>query len=145
VINETQSETYLLRLTPAEKNKIKSNATLCNMSMNKYILSCINRKRIIICTELPELIYNINCIGNNINQIARYANTNHEISKNQFYEINRQIHKCHHEIHKFVKFMVEPEKKMSNQQDSETNEMLSEILNSLKSLDARMMKIEKRR
>ena len=87
----------------------------------------------------------INCIGNNINQIARYANTNHEISKNQFYEINRQIHKCHHEIHKFVKFMVEPEKKMSNQQDSETNEMLSEILNSLKSLDARMMKIEKRR
>ena len=79
---ERKTEKLLLRLTPTEKRNVAYHAQLMNVSVNEYISLLIRRKRIVICENIPELIYQIQKIGNNINQIAAIANTNQYISKN---------------------------------------------------------------
>ena len=63
---ETKTERLQLRLTPMEKRNVAYHAQLMNVSVNEYISLLIRRKRIVICENIPELIYQIQKIGNNI-------------------------------------------------------------------------------
>ena len=56
---ETKTERLQLRLTPMEKRNVAYHAQLMNVSVNEYISLLIRRKRIVICENIPELIYQI--------------------------------------------------------------------------------------
>lgn len=72
--NFKKTERIEIRLNQEEKKNIAFHSKLMNISMSEYILLNIRRKRIVICENFPELIYQISRIGNNINQIAAIAN-----------------------------------------------------------------------
>ena len=93
--SEKKSECLLLRLTPSDKQKASHNANLLGISMNEYIVRCIRLKRIVICENLPELIYHLGKIGTNINQIAAVANTNEYVSVNNVEEVKKLMKDCY--------------------------------------------------
>ena len=107
--SERKTDSMLLRLTPTEKQKIAYHADLMNISRNEHVSLCIRRKRIVICENFPELIYQLSKIGNNINQIAAVANTNKYISEKSIQEIKSLMLKCYDLMNEFISFIAEPE------------------------------------
>jgi hypothetical protein len=89
----TKTAKIELRLTPAEKEKLKENAERAKLTMSKYILMLADAKPIIVVEEFPRALKEIRSIGVNINQIARIANSNKYISKKQIEEYERQYGK----------------------------------------------------
>lgn len=80
-----------IRVTESEKKKIKENAKGSNFTVSDYSRKLILKKKIakpkyshedalMIVTELRETKKALNKIGNNINQIAKLANTNPVLS-----------------------------------------------------------------
>lgn len=64
------------RLSSDLKEKIKRESEKSNMTMSQYINSCLNNKSIVIIENGKEIYFELNKIGNNINQIARKLNSN---------------------------------------------------------------------
>lgn len=79
--------------TAAEKEKIEQNAKDNGMDMSRYLRTmglegCIIN---IDFTELKNLIYEVNKIGNNINQIAYHVNRDHIVYRSDIEELKLQI------------------------------------------------------
>jgi hypothetical protein len=89
----TKTAKIELRVTPAEKEKLKENAERAKMTMSRYILKLADEKPIIVVEEFPKALKEIRSIGVNINQIARIANSNNYISKKQIEEYDGQYGK----------------------------------------------------
>lgn len=139
---ERKTENLHLRLTPTEKKNINNNAKLMNVSVNEYISLCIRRKRIVICENFPDLIYHLSKIGNNINQIATVANSNQYISINNVSEVKDLMEECVNAINDFISFIAEPESGYEKGNSFKNSELLTEISNSIKIINNRLMKIE---
>lgn len=139
---EILSEKYLLRLTPSDRRKIEQNASKMKLSMNKYILLTLRRKRIIICENLPELISQIQRIGNNINQIVRVANTNQYVSIKNVDEVKKLMAECRNLLKAFVDYYGDS----SDESDSEAvkYEALDEIKVALRMMNNRLETLEKK-
>lgn len=139
---EILSEKYLLRLTPSDRRKIEQNASKMKLSMNKYILLTLRRKRIIICENLPELISQIQRIGNNINQIVRVANTNQYVSIKNVDEVKKLMTECRNLLKAFVDYYGDS----SDESDSEAvkYEALDEIKVALRMMNNRLETLEKK-
>lgn len=131
---ETKTERLQLRLTPMEKRNVAYHAQLMNVSVNEYISLLIRRKRIVICENIPELIYQIQKIGNNINQIAAIANTNQYISINNVSEVERLMKECYNLLNGFIDFISEPEKNYLQNDTSKISEQLESIVTSMKTM-----------
>ncbi|SCX15444.1 mobilisation protein (MobC) [Ruminococcaceae bacterium P7] len=131
---ERKTEKLLLRLTPTEKRNVAYHAQLMNVSVNEYISLLIRRKRIVICENIPELIYQIQKIGNNINQIAAIANTNQYISINNVSEVERLMKECYNLLNGFIDFISEPEKNYLQNDTSKISEQLESIVTSMKTM-----------
>ena len=58
-----------LRLTDDEKKMFQEKAAAANMNMSEYVRALVNRKKIVVAPELPELLRQIIKIGTNVNQI----------------------------------------------------------------------------
>lgn len=140
--NEKKTETMLIRITPTEKKNIAYHAQLMNVSKNEYVSLCIRRKRIVICENFPELIYQLSKIGNNINQIAAVANTNKYISANNIEEVKKLMQNCYNIMNDFISFISEPENDYLQDNSSKISELLGEVSNTLKSMNVRMIGIE---
>lgn len=140
--NEKKTEKMLLRLTPTEKKNIDYHAQLMNISKNEYVSLCIRRKRIVICENIPDLIYQLSKIGNNINQIAAVANTNKYISANNIEEVRKLMQNCYDILTEFISFISEPENDYLQDNSSKISELLGEVSNTLKSMNVRMIGIE---
>ena len=91
---ERKTENLHLRLTPTEKEIITQNAALLNVTVNRFITNCITRKRIVVCEGLPDLITALSKIGNNINQIARMANSTRHITTSSINEVEKLMEDC---------------------------------------------------
>lgn len=141
---ERKTEKLLLRLTPTEKNNIAYHSKLMNISQNEYISLCIRRKRIIICKDFPELIYQLSRIGNNINQISAIANTNKYISVNNVTEVQKLMEQCYGLINDFISLISEPENDYREIEKSNMSALLGELVNSNKLMNERMLKIEEK-
>lgn len=139
---EHKTEKLLLRLTPSEKLTISRNAKLMNVSMTEYVSLCIRRKRIVICENFPDLIYHLSKIGNNINQIAAIANSNQYISINNVSEVKALMEECVNVMNDFISFIAEPESGYEKGNSFKNSELLTEISNSIKIINNRLMKIE---
>ena len=82
-----------VELTPAQYQRLVTQAKQCGLSRRAYLVRLIEgtpvRPR--PSQEIKELRTEIHHIGNNINQIARMANTNVFISKSDVQEVNEQL------------------------------------------------------
>ena len=58
-----------LRLTEDEKKMFQEKAAAANMNMSEYVRALVERKKIVVAPELPELLRQIIKIGTNVNQI----------------------------------------------------------------------------
>lgn len=140
--NEQKTVSMHLRITPTEKNNIAYHANLMNVSQNEYISLCIRRKRIVICENFPELLYQLSKIGNNINQIAAIANKNEYISNTNIEEVKKLMQKCYDQMNAFISFIVEPEADYLKGDSAKMSDLLSELVNLQKSMNSRLIKIE---
>lgn len=82
-----------LRCTEIEKLEIEKLASEHNMSINAYLLRMALEGCIINVdfSELKKLTYEINRIGNNINQIAYHVNLDHAVYQSDMEEVKRQM------------------------------------------------------
>ena len=141
--SEKKSECLLLRLTPSDKQKASHNANLLGISMNEYIVRCIRLKRIVICENLPELIYHLGKIGTNINQIAAVANTNEYVSVNNVEEVKKLMQDCYGKFEDLLSFITEPENNGVQNGTGDIAEMFSELTVAVRTMNTRLKKIEK--
>lgn len=58
-----------LRMTVEDKKMIQDKAAAANMTMSEYVRALVDRKKIVVAPELPELLRRIIKIGTNVNQI----------------------------------------------------------------------------
>ena len=61
-------------MTAEEKKEIAAKAKQAQMSLTEYLIDC-SRKTTINITDLSAILAELKRIGNNINQIARKANS----------------------------------------------------------------------
>ena len=141
---ETKTERLQLRLTPMEKRNVAYHAQLMNVSVNEYISLLIRRKRIVICENIPELIYQIQKIGNNINQIAAVANTNQYISINNVSEVERLMKECYNLLNGFIDFISEPEKNYLQNDTSKISDQLESIFSSIQMINKQIAEIREK-
>lgn len=64
------------RLSKKLKEKIKLESGKSNLTMSEYINRCLKNKSIIVIENGKEIYYELNKIGNNLNQIAKKLNSN---------------------------------------------------------------------
>ena len=80
-----------LRMTPEEKENLKSKAAEAHMTVSKYILHLSQTKRILLKDDIAELTVEISRIGNNINQIAHIGNTQKFVYKAQLNDVMKHL------------------------------------------------------
>lgn len=83
------------RLSKKLKERIKLESQKSNMTMSEYINRCLRNKSIIVLENGKEIYYELNKIGNNINQIAKKLNSNISTKKDleQLTNISEEIRK----------------------------------------------------
>ncbi|MBY7009282.1 MobC family plasmid mobilization relaxosome protein [Clostridium botulinum] len=79
--------------TEEEKKIIDKKAKELKLDRSKYLRKVALQEPIINVdmSYLNNVIYELNKIGNNINQIAKYTNTNHALYKNDIKEIQEKM------------------------------------------------------
>ena len=88
------------------------------------------------------MIYQLSKIGTNINQIAAIANTNEYISIKNVDEVISLMKECYGVLSQFISFISEPEKEDWQTDTETTSQLLSDLVNSVQSIDSRLLKIE---
>lgn len=85
----TRPIAVLFRLNEKEHRHLKKQVELSGFSTEKYIRSLIAGSEIRQRPpgELPKLLRELSAIGNNINQIARIANTNENVREEDIEQI----------------------------------------------------------
>lgn len=134
---EKKSEKILLRLTPTDKKNASYHAGLMGISLNEYIARCIRLKRIVICENLPDMVYHLSKIGTNINQIAAIANINQYVSVNNVEEVKKLMKDCYAKFEEFLSFINEPEFN-----ENLLSETLSDLTVAVKAINKRLQNIE---
>ncbi|MEE3492632.1 MobC family plasmid mobilization relaxosome protein [Ruminococcus sp.] len=74
IVNRKRNQTISIRLTAAEKKEIATKAKQAQMSLTDYLIAC-SRQTEIKVTDLSGILIELKRIGNNINQLARKANS----------------------------------------------------------------------
>lgn len=86
-----------IRLTQDEYNKLNNETQKLNMSMSELIRHKILNKKVRVKSKLStQAIYELNRIGNNLNQIAKHCNITKTIDKlvlQQLVDIEKELKK----------------------------------------------------
>ena len=90
---EKRSEELHFRVTPTEKKEIEAKAKLVGKSVANYLISLSQNQRIVVAKKLPKLIYEINKIGVNVNQIAAVANSQGYVNKEMLMKVGDDLQK----------------------------------------------------
>ena len=86
--------TMSIRVSERERREIEEKAAATGMTLSAYIRTMALDGGNVDTTsheDRQKLMYELSTIGNNINQIARMANTNVFISKSDVQEVNEQL------------------------------------------------------
>ena len=86
--------TMSIRVSERERREIEEKAMATGMTPSAYIRTMALDGGNVDMTsheDRQKLMYELSTIGNNINQIARMANTNVFISKSDVQEVNEQL------------------------------------------------------
>jgi hypothetical protein len=92
-----------IRVETKTKDKINKLAEKAHLNLTDYMTSSALNTTIIVVEGLPKLLKSMSQIGNNINQIARMANTNSYISKDEVKEVKGNLKEINEMIYKFIK------------------------------------------
>ncbi len=68
---------FILRMNKSLRDKLRKNAALAGLNQSEYLRRLISNRQIISSgqrKQVDQLIYELNRIGNNINQIAHALN-----------------------------------------------------------------------
>ena len=95
-----RTKAVIVRLTEKEKRHLQRQATNAGLKVEPFI------RKLIMGVEIrprppdniPQLIREINAIGNNINQIARKVNTENRVSQDQLDELFRLLGEIYREV-----------------------------------------------
>ena len=63
------TERLKLRLTPEEKQRLQDKAAAAHMNLSEFMRAVVDRKKIVVAPELPQLLRQLIKIGTNVNQI----------------------------------------------------------------------------
>ena len=91
---QTPRTTMTIRVSERERRQIEEKATATGMVPSAYIHTMALESGDIDTTihkDSQKLMHELSAIGNNINQIARMANTNVFISKSDVQEVKEQL------------------------------------------------------
>ena len=72
--NKTKYIRITFRLDAKLKEKIKSQSEKSNLSMSEYICKILSNRNITVIEEGRNIFFELNKIGNNLNQIAKKLN-----------------------------------------------------------------------
>lgn len=95
-----RTKAVIVRLTEKEKRHLQRQAFNAGLKVEPFI------RKLIMGVEIrprppdniPQLIREINAIGNNINQIARKVNTENRVSQEQLNELFRLLGEIYREV-----------------------------------------------
>lgn len=74
-MEEKKSILIGFKVTPSQHQKILEKCELAEVTVSEYMRMAALEKEIHVVKGLPELIVALNRVGNNVNQIAKHANT----------------------------------------------------------------------
>lgn len=141
----TKSEFIKIRVTPEEKEKIANNAQMVNMSVSQYLLTLVTRKRMIVLSEVTQLVADIHGAAVNLNQIARVANSQKFVNKNNVDEIKRLSEELKKLLNEIIKLIIEQDEdsnvaqpRVTNQRLDNVENALGEILQSIKEIQGKL-------
>lgn len=89
--DERYTERLKLRMTAEDKKRIQDKATAAGMTMSEYMRALIDRKKIVVAPELPQLLRQIIRIGTNVNQILLVNENYGAASKESVEEVKRNL------------------------------------------------------
>ena len=98
-------EIYSFRLGREEKEKLFSNARYYGLSPSEYLRAvAVSGKSYdpTLGEDRKKLLGEVSRIGNNINQIARWANTNQQITKDQVEDVWEELFSIHNLINRMT-------------------------------------------
>jgi uncharacterized protein (DUF1778 family) len=127
----TKSEFIKFRVTPEEKEKIANNAQMVNMSVSQYLLTLVSRKRMIVFTEVTQLVADIHGAAVNLNQIARVANSQKFVNKDNVNEIKRLSEELKKLLGSIINLIIEQDEASNVAQSTVANLRLDNVENSL--------------
>lgn len=141
----TKSEFIKIRVTPEEKEKIANNAQMVNMSVSQYLLTLVTRKRMIVLSEVTQLVADIHGAAVNLNQIARVANSQKFVNKNNVDDIKRLSEELKKLLNEIIKLIIEQDEdsnvaqpRVTNQRLDNVENALGEILQSIKEIQGKL-------
>ena len=80
-----------VRMTPEEKENLKSKADEAHMTVSKYIIHLSQTKRVILKDDIAKLTVEISRIGRNINQIAYIGNYQKFVNRTQLKVVSEYL------------------------------------------------------
>ena len=92
-MSNDKTERIFLRVSPTEKKEIEEKAKLVGKSVANYLISLSQNQRIVVAKKLPKLIFEINKIGVNVNQIAAVANSQGYVNKEMLIKVGDDLQK----------------------------------------------------
>ena len=122
-----KSEFIKIRVTSEEKQKIVDNAQLAKMSISKYLITLVYRKRMVVITDANQLIADIHGACVNLNQIARVANSQKFVNKNNVEAILKLSTELKKLLYEIIDLIVEQDKDNYVTQPTVTNVRLGNV------------------
>ena len=106
IVNDMKTEMLRVRMTPEEKAALHKQASLHRKSMSEYIRSVAKCPPDVTRDEfdasIVRMIYEINKIGVNINQIAKKVNATGSIYAEDVEEIRQRVDAIYDQIGKLI-------------------------------------------
>lgn len=122
-----KTENILIRVTPEEKLKISDNAQIAKMSISKYLITLVYRKRMVVFAETSKLLTDIHGACVNLNQIAKVANSQKFVNKNNVEEILKLSAELKKLLYEIIGLIVEQDKNNYVTQPTVTNMRLENV------------------
>lgn len=90
-MSRTNSKQIVIRMTEENFERIKKKVAASGLKQQDYLLRAILSKPIINTNGLKEFSAQLKSIGNNLNQLTRFANMGFPISNTELAEIRREL------------------------------------------------------
>lgn len=75
-------------LSDKEKEKLEGLVKKSKLNQSDYMRKCLLDKEVIVIEDIKELMKELKAIGNNLNQLARIANTENQIKDIERLKVN---------------------------------------------------------
>lgn len=137
-----KTERIELRVTSDEKQKITDNAQIAKMSVSKYLITLVYRKRMVVITEANQLLADIHGACVNLNQIAKVANSQKFVNKNNVEEILKLSAELKKTLYDIIGLIVEQDKDNYVTQPTVTNMRLENVETSLFEISQALKEIQ---